>query len=143
MRGLSTCAALAAGALLLTSVFADPLVGAAQAMPQLHAVHCPHFTATPWVNPDSQATGNGYGMILTNTTITCPQATALAKGLMARNNAGSSAAYAPTEVGGGPAGYHCYLTPDGHGHWLGGTCQKRSAAGQLLAALDWLALGAG
>jgi hypothetical protein len=138
--------------LIATTVFASSICfsvsrSSATDSPNLTMLHCPHFTATPWTmqnqrNPANSKTGNRFGMALFNEKITgkvtCAQAIAWATKLMTQRN--SSGLYLPTEVPGGPRGYHCYLTPDGQGHWLGGTCQIRDASGTPLTSFDWLAL---
>lgn len=113
----------------------------AAAFPNFTMVHCPHFAATVWVSR-SHTTGNRYGIVLFNgkikSKVTCSQAIAWAKKLMGSGT--QSGAVLPIEVQGGPAGYHCYLTPDGAGHAFGGTCQIRDASRSLLTSFDWLAL---
>jgi hypothetical protein len=130
---------LYAGAIVLSvTVISSAKPCSAQAiLAQVPAVECPHFASTPWVDVGSvHKSGNGYGMVLLNETMTCAQATAWARKLLSQHR--SSAPGADVQVGGGPAGYRCSLTPDGSGHWLGGECLK-GAAGKV--EFIWAAAG--
>jgi hypothetical protein len=138
---------LIAAAVLASSIIITQSESRADDSYNTAMLHCSHFTATPWAlqnqrNPANSKTGNRYGMALFNEKITgkvsCTQAIAWATKLMREHT--SNGAVLPTEVRGGPAGYRCFLTPDGQGHWLGGTCQIRDASGTPLTSFDWLAL---
>lgn len=131
--------------LFAATVFASspavaPNKSAAASMPNLTAVHCGHFVGTAWARSDHTA-GKTYGLVLFNERITgkipCPQAIVWATKLMATQHSANGDVL-PVEVKGGPAGYHCFLTPDGTGHWVGGTCQIRDSSGNPLTSFDWL-----
>ncbi|MBV8148970.1 MAG: hypothetical protein JO092_07750 [Candidatus Eremiobacteraeota bacterium] len=97
---------------------------------------CPHFVAAKWTKPNqSPSTGNHYTLALTNET-DCAQATTWAQKLTKGNTTGAGVPY---EVKGGPPGYKCYITPDGSGGALGGSCRKKDSSGKLISAFDWLA----
>lgn len=130
--------------LFTTTVFASSIAfttsNSAAAGYNTTPVSCGHFTATTWMRSD-HTSGNRYGLALFNEEITgkipCPQAIVWAIKLM-RTQHSANGDVLPVEVKGGPAGYHCYLTPDGTGHWVGGTCQIRDSSGTALTSFDWL-----
>jgi|SRR5579862_4981572 len=111
----------------------------ADQFPQMKMVHCPHFTASPFVMPGkSGKSGNTYGIGITNDTTSCAQATSWAKKLMAGGS--PAGAMLPFEVHGAPPGFKCYITPDTNGHAIGGSCHKLDNNGKLIGSWDWLAL---
>jgi hypothetical protein len=137
---------LIAATVLASSLAVTESKSRADQFPNITMLHCSHFAATMWTlqnrrNPAADKTGNQYGMALFNGKITgkigCAQAIAWATKLMRQHT--SNGVFMPTEVRGGPAGYRCFLTPDGSGHWLGGTCQIRDSSGAPLTSFDWLA----
>lgn len=100
------------------------LTNAREARAELKLTNCPAFAATTWVYPISKESGNQYALSMTNAEMTCAQATAVAKKLIAEHSAG--APNQAFDLSGGPAGYTCHGTADASGHAYRGGCHKPS-----------------
>jgi hypothetical protein len=118
----------------MAAIVYGPVPARADQSTPVNAVHCPHFTASQY-NLEGK-TGNAFGLLLTNDNTSCARATTWAKKMTATST--STGSHFPQQVS-GPSGYKCYITPDGSGHVVGGTCHKYDSSGKITASWDWLA----
>lgn len=107
-------------ALLVVLAFAK----AQEARAEVKVTNCPSFAATTWVDPTSKKSGNQYALSMANGDMSCAQATAVAKKLIAEHASG--APNQAFDLSGGPAGYSCSGTADAGGHAYRGGCHKPS-----------------